>query len=108
MDVLFPNKNDDWSHVLRKPTFYIGENKGADQLRSICEADQRLCFRYMDNTIPHDAAHLSLLLETTCYWSTDPARIREKRDQYPTHKGGGPIEGTASGRFTFRKIGHCA
>ena len=24
----------------------IGENKGADQLRSNCEADQRLCFRY--------------------------------------------------------------
>ena len=28
------------------------ENKGADQLRSNCEADQRLCFRYMDSTIP--------------------------------------------------------
>ena len=30
----------------------IGENKGADQLRSNCEADQRLCFRYMDSAIP--------------------------------------------------------
>ena len=30
----------------------IGENKGADQLRSNCEADQRLCFRYSDSTIP--------------------------------------------------------
>ena len=29
-----------------KPTIYIGENKGADQLRSNCEADQRLYFRY--------------------------------------------------------------
>ena len=29
-----------------KPTDCIGENKGADQLRSNCEADQRLCFRY--------------------------------------------------------------
>ena len=27
-------------------------NKGADQLRSNCEADQRLCFRYTDSTIP--------------------------------------------------------
>ena len=27
------------------------ENKGADQLRSNCEADQRLCFRYTDSTI---------------------------------------------------------
>ena len=35
-----------------KPTICIGENKGADQLRSNCEADQRLCFRYMDSTIP--------------------------------------------------------
>ena len=27
-----------------KPDFCLGENKGADQLRSNCEADQRLCF----------------------------------------------------------------
>ena len=35
-----------------KPTICLGENKGADQLRSNCEADQRLCFRYTDSTIP--------------------------------------------------------
>ena len=35
-----------------KPTICIGENKDADQLRSNCEADQRLCFRYSDSTIP--------------------------------------------------------
>ena len=40
------------SHRIRKPTTYIGENKNADQLRSNCEADQRLCFRYTDSTIP--------------------------------------------------------
>ena len=34
--------------LLRKPTICICENKVADQLRSNCEADQRLCFRYMD------------------------------------------------------------
>ena len=28
------------------------ENKDADQLRSNCAADQRLCFRYKDSTIP--------------------------------------------------------
>ena len=33
-------------------TICIGENKGADQLRSKCEADQRLCFCYSDSTIP--------------------------------------------------------
>ena len=27
-----------------KPTICIGENKGADQLRSNCEADQHHCF----------------------------------------------------------------
>ena len=35
-----------------KPTICIGENKEADQLRSDCKADQRLCFRYSDSTIP--------------------------------------------------------
>ena len=35
-----------------KPTICLGENKGADQLRSNCEADQRLCFRYSDSTVP--------------------------------------------------------
>ena len=39
------------SQVMRKQTFCICENKGADRLRSNCEADQRLCFRYMDSTI---------------------------------------------------------
>ena len=35
------------SRRMGKPTICIGENKGADQLRSNCEADQRLCFRYI-------------------------------------------------------------
>ena len=34
-----------------KPTICIGKNKGADQLRGNREADQRLCFRYMDRTM---------------------------------------------------------
>ena len=37
---------------MRKPAFCICENKDADQLRGNCEADQRLCFRYTDSTIP--------------------------------------------------------
>ena len=40
------------SLVMRKPDFCICENKDADQLRGDCEADQGLCFRYMDSTIP--------------------------------------------------------
>ena len=40
------------SLVARKPAFCICENKDADQLRGNREADQRLCFRYVDSTIP--------------------------------------------------------
>ena len=40
------------SLVIRKPTFCICKNKDADQLRGNREAEQRLCFRYIDNTIP--------------------------------------------------------
>ena len=40
------------SRVVRKPAFCICENKDADQLRGYREADQRLCFRYTDSTIP--------------------------------------------------------
>ena len=35
-----------------KPTICIGENKDAYQLRGNREADQRLCFRYKDSTLP--------------------------------------------------------
>ena len=37
---------------IRKPTICICENKDANQLRSNREADQRLCFRNLDSTIP--------------------------------------------------------
>ena len=40
------------SLVMRKLDFCIRENKDADQLRGNREADQRLCFRYTDSTIP--------------------------------------------------------
>ena len=39
------------SRIMRKLVFCLSENKGTEQLRSNCEADQRLCFRYTDNTI---------------------------------------------------------
>ena len=39
------------SHLVRKPTICICENKGADQLRGNRKADQRLCFRYSDSII---------------------------------------------------------
>ena len=37
---------------MKKAAFCICENKDADQLRGNHEADQRLCFRYTDSTIP--------------------------------------------------------
>ena len=40
------------SRDARKPDNCLCENKGAGQLRSNCEADQRLCFRYTDSTSP--------------------------------------------------------
>ena len=42
----------DLSHGIRKPTICIGENKGADQLLSNCEADQHLCFLETNSTVP--------------------------------------------------------
>ena len=47
-----PNDFANMSRRTGKPTICIGENKDADQLRGNREADQRLCFRYLDNTIP--------------------------------------------------------
>ena len=44
-------------NVMSKQDFCISENKGADQLRSNCEADHCLCFLYMDSTIPTLVKH---------------------------------------------------
>ena len=38
--------------LVGKPTICICENKDADQLCGNREADLRLCFRYMDSTLP--------------------------------------------------------
>ena len=46
------HEQDNLSLVVRKPVFCICENEDADQLRGNREADQRLCFRYIDSTIP--------------------------------------------------------
>ena len=35
-----------------KPTIWLGESIGADQLHSNCEADQHHCVRYSDSTVP--------------------------------------------------------
>ena len=40
------------SRIVRKPAFCICENKDTDQLRGNREADQCLCFRFIDSEIP--------------------------------------------------------
>ena len=45
-------KKQKMSRRMGKPAICICENKDTDQLRSKCEADQRLCFRYTNSTIP--------------------------------------------------------
>ena len=51
---------------MRKPAFCICENKDADQLRGNREADQRLCFRYIDSTIPLLPIYEILSLYPSC------------------------------------------
>ena len=56
-------------------TICIGENKGADQLRSYCEADQRLCFRYMDSTILLISKFKISIFQTSTIFSDCTARF---------------------------------
>ena len=49
---LIESISKDMSRTVRKPDFCICEIKDADQLRGNREADLRLCFRYIDSTIP--------------------------------------------------------
>ena len=51
---------------MRKPAFGICENKDADQLRGDREADQRLCFRYTDNSKFQASSHILWLCSPVC------------------------------------------
>ena len=46
-----PFIDDYLSHVMRKSAFCICGNKGADQLCGSCTAGQRLCFRYIAQSL---------------------------------------------------------
>ena len=61
------------SHVMRKPTFCIWENKDADQFRGNCEADQQLGFAtwivqflYFRNPKFQASSHLLKLYSLVC------------------------------------------
>ena len=43
---------DKMSLVVRKPAFAYAKTKTQISFAVTCEADQRLCFRYTDGTIP--------------------------------------------------------
>ena len=54
---------------MRKPAFYICENKGADQLQGNRAADQRLPFHFIDSTTPYilnPNSHLLGLYSPVC------------------------------------------
>ena len=62
---------------MRKPAFGIFENKDADQLRS--EADQRLCFRYIDSTILLHLEPLAIFCDYTAWFVSDLVRNPQDR-----------------------------
>ena len=61
---------------MRKPTICIYENKDADQLCGNSEADQRLCFHYMDSAL--------LLLLKSEISTFKPASVAVQTDLCPT------------------------
>ena len=62
---------------MRKLAFCICENKAVDQLCGNHTADQRLCFRFIDGTIPllHDiygiSKPLAIFCESTARFASD-------------------------------------
>ena len=67
------------SHIMRKPTICICENKDADQLRSNHEADQHLCFGYKNSTIPlYSKSEISSLGHFLCSYSSVCVRPVQK------------------------------
>ena len=71
---------------MRKPAFCICKNKDTDQLRGNREADQRLCFRYTDSTIPilpkseiQNFNALTILYGCTAWFVSDLVKKPENR-----------------------------
>ena len=56
---------------MRKPTICICENKDTDQLRCNREANQQLCFRYTDSTIPVLSKSLAIFCACTARFVSD-------------------------------------
>ena len=79
-------RDDDLCRVVRKRDYYLSENKGAYQLRSNWEADQRLCFRYTDSTILLHFNVLACFSDCTGRFVSDLTGIPEDRfSRVPAH-----------------------
>ena len=68
---------------MRKPDFCVCENKDADQLRGNREADQRLCFRYTDSTIPLLPKSEISSLYSHLLWLFNPVCVEPGRKSRP-------------------------
>ena len=74
INIVSPSLHEDnLSRVVRKPALCICENKDADQLHGNREADQRLCFRYTDSTIPLLLKPLAIFCDCTARFVSDLA-----------------------------------
>ena len=80
------------SRIVRKQDYCLCENKGADQLRSNCEADQRLCFRnwivqclfYLNPKFQASSSFLSLYRPVCVGPSRKPRRpVFSRRGSFP-------------------------
>ena len=70
-----------------KPTICIGENKGADQLRSNCEADQRLCFRYSSSFLClYRPVCVGPVRKPNCLFSHEAAQMLFEVIEVPQHR----------------------
>ena len=69
----------DMSRIMTKPDFCLCENKDTDQFRSNCEADQRLCFRYKDSTIPRYFLNPKVQASSLLLWMYSLVCVRPGR-----------------------------
>ena len=73
---------------MRKPDFaYAKTVKGADQLRSNYEADQRLCFCYTESTIPllsksKISSRLAIFCDCIGWFMSQSDIVRNPKDQF--------------------------
>ena len=77
------------------PLVCICENKGADQLRSNCAADQRLCFCYTDGKIPLLPKPLAIFCGCTAWFTSD--LVGNPEDRFSHNEAHFSVETQAAG-----------